>query len=90
VLAHRVVAAGLSVRATEELARRATQGRLPSSAAADDGRRPQVADDLEESFRHALGTKVELFRSRRGGRLVIHFYSDEELQRLYELLIGDG
>jgi len=35
-----------------------------------------------------LGTKVTLARSKKGGRLIIHFYSEEELQGLYDLLIG--
>jgi hypothetical protein len=30
---------------------------------------------------------VRLVRGRRGGRLVIHFYSDEELQGLYEAIV---
>jgi ParB family transcriptional regulator, chromosome partitioning protein len=43
---------------------------------------------VEEELRHSLGTKVTLARSRRGGRIVIEYYSDEELGRLYERLIG--
>jgi ParB family chromosome partitioning protein len=89
MLARRVVSEGLSVRATEEMARRIarTNGEARQRA---DAPAALPGDDLEEAFRRALGTKVELFRSRRGGRLVIHFYSDEELQRLYELLVGDA
>ncbi|MER3403815.1 MAG: stage 0 sporulation protein J [Chloroflexota bacterium] len=88
-LARRVVAEGLSVRATEELARRASR-RMPEERPSIDGVPEPYSEDLEAAFRRALGTKVELFRSRRGGRLVIHFYSEEELQRLYDLLVGDG
>ena len=43
---------------------------------------------VEEDLRRALGTKVSLARSRRGGRIVIEYYSDEELGRLYERLTG--
>ena len=43
---------------------------------------------VEEDLRRALGTKVSLARSRRGGRIVIEYYSDEELARLYERLTG--
>ena len=50
--------------------------------------RPLTTDDpdhtntrqLEDAFRDALGTKVALTRGRKGGRLVISFYSNEELQ----------
>jgi len=43
---------------------------------------------VEEDLRATLGTKVSLTRSRRGGRIVIEYYSDEELGRLYDRLIG--
>jgi len=35
---------------------------------------------LEDAFRGVLGTKVSLSKGERGGRLVIFFYSEEELQ----------
>lgn len=53
----------------------------------------QVAPDVaavEQELAAALATKVQLFRSRRGGRLVIHYFSDDELQGLYERLTGRG
>jgi ParB family chromosome partitioning protein len=45
--------------------------------------------ELEDRFRNALGTRVQLSKSRRGGRLVIYFYSDEELDRIYQAIVGD-
>ena len=46
------------------------------------------SERVEEDLRRALGTKVSLARTRRGGRIVIEFYSDEELGRLYDRLTG--
>jgi ParB family chromosome partitioning protein len=47
---------------------------------------PEIAS-LEEKLRTALGTKVELRRGAKGrGRLVVHFYSDEELESLLRRL----
>jgi ParB family chromosome partitioning protein len=43
---------------------------------------------LEEELRRALGTKVQLARSRKGGRIVIEYYSDEEFSRLFDRLTG--
>ena len=43
---------------------------------------------VEEDLRRSLGTKVSLARSRKGGRIVIEYYSDEELGRLYDRLTG--
>jgi hypothetical protein len=46
---------------------------------------PHLAD-LEAQLRGVLATKVGIVRTRRGGRLVIDFYSDEELDRLYAVI----
>jgi ParB family chromosome partitioning protein len=82
-----VIGQDLSVRQTEELVRRL---REPKPVAED--KPPKQADPelerVEEELRRALGTKVSLARSRRGGRIVIEYYSDEELERLYERLTG--
>jgi ParB family transcriptional regulator, chromosome partitioning protein len=48
---------------------------------------PEI-ERMEEELRRALGTKVSVGRTRRGGRIVIEYYSDEELARLFELLVG--
>jgi ParB family chromosome partitioning protein len=72
----------LSVRQTEELVRRKRDD--PSSTR----RAPLTNDlaDLEAQLRGVLATKVGIVRTRRGGRLVIDFYSDEELDRLYSII----
>jgi ParB family chromosome partitioning protein len=86
-----VIDQGLSVRQTEELVRRL---REPKAAAPSQestspaSARDQDLERVEEDLRRALGTKVSLARSRRGGRIVIEYYSDEELGRLYERLTG--
>lgn len=85
-----VVGRDLSVRETEALVRRLRE-RIDQDRA--ETARAQKAPDpdrerVEEELRRALGTKVRLDRTRRGGRIVIEYYSDEELGRLYERLIG--
>src|SRR5439155_17463051 len=86
-----VVARGLSVRDTEELVRRlrvrATAKSTPTGR--EPGGDPEM-ERIEAGLRSALGTKVRLARSRRGGRIVIDFYSDEDLARLYERLVGSA
>jgi ParB family chromosome partitioning protein len=83
-----VVEQDLSVRQTEELVRRlrepAVQDRPPVEARRAD---PDL-ERVEEDLRRSLGTKVSLARTRRGGRIVIEYYSEEDLGRLYERLIG--
>jgi ParB family transcriptional regulator, chromosome partitioning protein len=84
-----VVGDGLSVRQTEELVRRLREPRDPREAAtpADRPADPDV-ERVEEDLRRSLGTKVRLTRTRRGGRIVIDYYGDEELARLYQRLVG--
>jgi ParB family chromosome partitioning protein len=83
-----VIDQDLSVRQTEELVRRLRTPRPATAAATADAARDPDLDRVEEDLRQALGTKVSLARTRRGGRIVIEYYSDEELGRLYDRLTG--
>jgi ParB family chromosome partitioning protein len=85
-LVEAVMARDLSVRQTEELDRRLREkpALAPKPAA---GASPDL-ERLEADLRQALGTKVQLARSRKGGRIVIEYYSDEELSRLFDRLTG--
>ena len=80
-----VIAQDLSVRQTEEFVRRIREPRATHQASVI---RDADAERVEEDLRRALGTKVRLARSRRGGRIVIDYYTEEELGRLYERLMG--
>ena len=82
-----VVDDGLSVRQTEELVRRIREPREPRAGVAP---RPADADveRVEEDLQRSLGTKVRLAKTRRGGRIVIDYYGDEELARIYQRLVG--
>ena len=83
-LLERVLEQHLSVRDTEALAREMNATRERSTAQTPPD--PDV-ERLEDAFRQALGTRVRLVKGRRGGRLVITFFSDDELQGLYERLV---
>ena len=86
-----VIDQDLSVRQTEELVRRLREPKPPASdPAPTHASRPTDPDleRVEEDLRRSLGTKVSLARSRKGGRIVIEYYSNEELGRLYERLTG--
>jgi ParB family chromosome partitioning protein len=84
-LARRVVENSLTVRQLEEATRRG------SNAKNRNGSLDREADDpewksLESRLQDALGTKVQLARARRGGRMVIHFFSEEELDSIVQRL----
>ncbi len=87
----RIETQGLSVRATESLVQEAVR-RADAERLADGGHDPhepvatsRLANlaDLEQEFRAVLGTKVDVRQTASGrGRIVIHFASHEEFERL--------
>lgn len=84
-----VIDRGLSVRQTEELVRRLNTPAAPPPKKEDDLSNTPESKALEDRLRAHLGTKVNLFRTRKGGRIVIHFYSEEELADIYDKLIQE-
>jgi ParB family transcriptional regulator, chromosome partitioning protein len=79
---------GLSVRALEKLVRDRVNARDSASKPGAEGeKRPQIRA-LEENFTRQLGTKVEIEESRRkgSGKLVIHYYSLDDFDRVAERL----
>jgi ParB family chromosome partitioning protein len=89
-VAEEVVRDLLSVRETEERV-----AALLGQAGKREPRAPQtsaVADDpnvtaASERLTRALATKVRIVKKGERGRVEIEFYSEEELQRLYEFLL---
>lgn len=90
-LAEEIVRRGLSVRETEKEVKRLSAVTKTSRGVKEKGavrQNPEVAD-VEERLRKLLGTKVRIVTGRRGGRIEIEFYSQEELTRLLELIAGE-
>jgi ParB family chromosome partitioning protein len=90
-LLRQVRAQGLSVRQTEEAARRMREtprAKTSPRAKRDEPAMPAATRALEEDFRRALGTKVQVLRSRKGGKIIVHFYSEEELEAIYSQIVG--
>lgn len=77
-----IVKGGLSVRATEALVRRLKEPRGLAGARTDPDLRA-----LEEAFQEALGTKVRITKKGKGGVIEVEYYSQEDLERLYELIV---
>lgn len=83
-----VIAKGWTVRQTEEAVRKWIAD--PERTQPERPQNPLVAS-LEERFQRALGTRVAVRQppGASSGTVVIHFYSDEQLQALYDRLIGE-
>jgi len=79
-----IVGRALSVRQTEDLIKK------QSRTGAAGGEREREIDSylrsMEESLKRSLGTKVRIRKRGKRGSIVIHFFSEDELGRLYDLL----
>ena len=83
--AQEVVARGLSVRDTEELVKRL--GRVGETQSGSSPSDPDVhTKAAQDRLRVSLGARVRIVRRGQKGRIEILFGSENELQRLFELL----
>lgn len=81
-----IIKKDLNVRQTEELVRllggeRPVRSPRPGSS-------PEI-QSLEQRFRERLGTRVTINSRGKGGNLVIYYFSDEELNALIDLILGE-
>ena len=86
-LARRVVDEGWNVRQVEAEVQRMRPAREKQAQSP----RPREAAErrLEEELQRALGTAVKIRRGRgMKGRIEIPFYSAEDFERIYELIVG--
>lgn len=94
----RIVAEGLSVRAVEGLVQETIRAADASPLSVVGGEEPNAKSSrsrghhltsLEQEFRTALGTKVDVRQNIKGrGRIIVHFSGPEEFERLHAWLCG--
>jgi ParB family chromosome partitioning protein len=85
-VARRSVNEGWSVRRVEEAVK--TRRGTPAAPARVRELRPPALFELEQRLAEHLGAKVEIQYRNDRGRMVIHFGSIAELERLYRTLLG--
>ncbi len=83
-LGRRAVREGLSARQLEAMVR--PQARKARRAPKEEPHASAAAEKLTKR----LQTKVKIDRRGKGGTIRLHFHSEEELMRLYDLLMGTG
>jgi ParB family transcriptional regulator, chromosome partitioning protein len=89
-VAERTVAQGLSVRQVEAIVQELTSDRSRSSS----GSRKESAQDpnvraASEELERVLGTRVKIVElNEQRGRIEIEYYSQAELDRLYQHIVG--
>ncbi len=82
-----IIKGGLNVRQAEELARNfKKEGKAAVKKVVE---KQTYNAQLTADLGRYLGTKVDVQKTAKGGKLVIEFYSDEELGRLYHQILGE-
>ena len=84
---NQIVRLGLSVRQTEAMVSDLTAAERPAPRPRK--QLPPELADLQQRFEGALGTRVNIEKGAKGGRVVIYFYSDDDLNALYETILGE-
>lgn len=77
-----VVRLGLTVKQTVSLVD-GLVNQKPKSTRPQKRMDPHLAD-LQQSFREALGYRVDLAKSGKGGKIVIHYDSDDDLNDIFD------
>jgi ParB family chromosome partitioning protein len=84
-LAEKAAAQGFSVRQVERLVKKVNEPRDPSEKALQDPNIKAAIAELEGT----LGTRVRIVeKTDHRGRIEIEYYSQEELQRVFELIVS--
>jgi ParB family transcriptional regulator, chromosome partitioning protein len=84
-LARRLIKEQLSVREAERLVQHQPQARRGGKRSV----RQPVRSDLEERLQKRLGTRVTVEKGRRGGKIIIHYFSPEELNGVTEKILNE-
>jgi ParB family chromosome partitioning protein len=84
-----IIKRGFSVRETERLVKRIALRKSKQSA----GVKPSNEEDLhtrylEDTLKRFLGTQVRIPKKGRKGKIEIEFYSEEDLERIIERIMG--
>lgn len=86
-LAERIASQAMSVRQVEELVRngkpRGKRETKPAAANDTESRR------VEDALRRRLQTDVKVTRRGKSGRVIVNYYSNDDLARILELILGE-
>ncbi|MBC8403345.1 MAG: ParB/RepB/Spo0J family partition protein [Candidatus Marinimicrobia bacterium] len=82
----RIVRDGQSVRMTEALVKKMTDRNADPQRKSVTHRLSPQAKVIEDELISILGTKIKLKTGKKGGNITISYYSDEDLDRLLELM----
>ena len=77
----------LSVRQVEELIRRLTEGHTLEDKSRAQLHYDKFTINIETNLQQKFGPRVRLTRSKRGGKIIIPYRNDDELDKIYKELL---
>ena len=99
-LAERIIGEGATARDAEQWAKQAlapapeaARGETPQPAPGESATKKQLPPELKEIqrlLREAVNTKVEITSGAKGGKIIIEYYTQDDIEHILELLTGSG
>ncbi|HHW00940.1 MAG TPA: ParB/RepB/Spo0J family partition protein [Clostridiaceae bacterium] len=84
--AKEIISRGLNVRETENLVKRYLKEKKEKTEKI----KSEELIEIEEKFKDIFGTKVKITPNSKKGKIMIEYYSSDELERIIELIMGIG
>ena len=84
-LRNEIVKQGLTVRQTESRVNKLKKGVLDKPIT-QKANKDIFTKDLEKDLARRLGTKVNILPKKNGGKLIVTYYSDDDLERIQKLM----
>ena len=82
-VAHRIIGEKLSVREAEAIISKSKSTTVSQKVRQN----PDEFAHVSEQLRRCLGSKVNIVKSKKGGKLVIHYFSGEDLERIVGVIL---
>lgn len=88
-LANKVIAEELSVRATEALAKKICEENIKEVPKKSKEKDVFIVD-VEEKLRNIFGTKVNISKGKKKGKIEIEYYNEDDLNNIVSMLLEDN
>ena len=88
-LANKVIAEELSVRATEALAKKICEDNIKEVPKKSKEKDVFIVD-IEEKLRNIFGTKVNISKGKKKGKIEIEYYNEDDLNNIVSMLLEDN
>ena len=89
ILANKIFDEKLSVRETEKLVKALKNPKKEDTTKEVEDKNSFIYADIEDKMKSVIGTKVNIHQKKSGkGKIEIEYYSQDELERIFELIMS--